>query len=54
MIRRQIAVEYLAELINEHGSIESLWQTMSQPMDRAMAIERVDMLGAEPYQRADS
>ena len=54
MTRNQIVIEDLVELINEHGGIDSFSQAMSQLMDRAMAIERADVLGAEPYQRADS
>lgn len=54
MTRNQIVIEDIVELINEHGGIESFSQAMSQLMDRAMAIERADVLGAEPYQRTDT
>ena len=54
MTRNQIVIEDLVELINEHGGIESFSQAMSQLMDRAMAIERADVLGAEPYERTDT
>ena len=54
MTRNQIVLEDLVELINEHGGIDSFSQAMSQLMDRAMAIERADVLGAEPYQRIDT
>jgi len=54
MTRNQIVIEDLIELINEHGGIESFSQAMSQLMDRAMTIERADVLGAEPYQRIDT
>jgi putative transposase len=54
MTRNQIVIEDLVELINEHGGIDSFSQAMSQLMDRAMAIERADVLGAEPYQRTET
>jgi len=54
MTRNQIVIEDLVELINEHGGIDSFSQAMSQLTDRAMAIERADVLGAEPYQRTDT
>jgi len=54
MTRNQIVIEDLVELINEHGGIDSFSQAMSQLMDRAMAIERADVLGAEPYERTDT
>jgi len=49
MTRNQIVVEDLVELINEHGGIESFSQAMSQLMDRAMAIERADVLSAKEW-----
>jgi len=54
MTRKQIVIDDLVELINEHGGIDSFSQAMSQLMDRAMAIERADVFGAEPYQRTDT
>ena len=54
MTRNQIVLEDHVELINEHGGVDSFSQATSQLMDRAMAIERADMLGAEPYQSIDS
>jgi hypothetical protein len=44
MTRNQIVIKDLVELINEHGGIESFSQAMNQLMDRAMAIERADVL----------
>ena len=53
MTQDQIVLENLVELINEHGGIESFSQAMSQLMDRAMRIERADVLDAEPYERTE-
>jgi len=54
MTRNQIIIEDLVELINEHGGIDSFSQAMSLLMDKAMTIERADVLGAEPYERVNT
>ena len=54
MTRNPIVIEDLVELINEHGGMDSFSQALSLLMDRAMTIERADVLGAEPYERTDT
>ena len=54
MTRSRILLEDLVELINEHGGMDSFSQAMSLLMDKAMTLERADVLGAEPYERTDT
>ena len=54
MTRSQILIEDLVDLINEHGGMDSFSQAMSLLMDKAMTLERADVLEAEPYERTET
>jgi transposase-like protein len=41
------------ELINHHGGIDAINQAVGVLMNHAMAIERAEALGADPYQRTE-
>lgn len=54
MTRSQILIEDLVELINEHGGMDSFSKAMSLLMDKAMTLERAEVLEAEPYERTET
>src|SRR6056297_286506 len=53
MTRNDIVLEQLVELINHHGGIDAIGQAVGALMNHAMAIERADAIGAQPYQRTE-
>ena len=47
-----LLIEDLAELMNEHGGMDSVSEAMSLLMDSAMPLKRTDVLEALPYEKS--